>query len=94
MQDRVYEYICNRADFMRTTDIQSTTVNIIFMVYTFQDDPDNKGHRQLVLSSVEGTSHANLQQAILYKEAPLRDAFCQSIKASLDRTLSIAPTTG
>jgi len=39
----------------------------------------------MVLDAVEGTSHSNLQQAVLYKEAPSREAFCDQIKRSLKR---------
>lgn len=85
MQDAVYDYVCGSADFMRSTDVMKDTVNIIFMVYRFEDDPTKPGTQRLVLSKVEGTSHANLQQAVLYKEALDRSAFCESIKKSLAR---------
>ena len=86
MQDVVYDYIRNWADFMRSNDVKGNTVNIIFMTYRYEKDPDDVGAQRLVLDRVEGTSHANLQQAVLYKEAPSRDAFCQQIKRSLDRS--------
>ncbi len=86
MQDVVYDYIRNWADFMRSDDVKGSTVNIIFMAYRYEDDPDEAGAKRLVLDTVEGTSHANLQQAVLYKEAPTRDAFCEQIKRSLIRS--------
>ncbi len=42
------------------------------------------------LVTVEGTSHSSLQNAILYKEAPSREAFAAQIKRSLTRSISIA----
>jgi len=85
MQDVVYDYVCNSADFMRSADVRSPSVNIIFMAYRFEDDDLNSDSKRLVLSKVEGTSHANLQQAVLYKEAPDRAAFCDRIRHSLNR---------
>ncbi|MDE0453152.1 MAG: NotI family restriction endonuclease [Gammaproteobacteria bacterium] len=86
MQDVVYDYICNWAEFMRSDDVKGSTVNIIFMAYRYEDDPNSSGAPKLVLDTIEGTSHANLQQAVLYKEAPSRDAFCQQIKRALHRS--------
>ena len=86
MQDVVYDYIRDWAEFMRSDDVKGNTVNIIFMAYRYEDDPNDVGAQRLVLDKVEGTSHANLQQAVLYKEAPSRDAFCQQIKRSLLRS--------
>lgn len=86
MQDVVYDYICNWADFMRSHDVRGSAVNIIFMSYRYEDDPSNVGAQRLVLDKVEGTSHANLQQAVLYKEAPSRDAFCEQIQRALHRS--------
>lgn len=81
VQDVVYKYICERFEFMRSTDVKNATTNIIFMAYRYdlQDGP------RLVLDTVEGTSHSNLQQAVLYKEAPSRDAFCDRIKRAIHR---------
>ncbi len=86
MQDMVYDYIRNWAEFMRSDDVKGSTVNIIFMAYRYEDDPNHAGAKRLVLDTVEGTSHANLQQAVLYKEAPSRTAFCEQIKRSLIRS--------
>lgn len=85
IQEQIYRDIVARADFMRTTDLTSNTVNIIFMTYRFEDDPNRPGEFIPVLTTVEGTGHANLQQAILYKKAPTRDEFCNRIAASLGR---------
>ncbi|WP_417519889.1 hypothetical protein [Minwuia sp.] len=86
IQDEVYDYICRDADFFRTasrSDFASPQVNIIFMSYQFIDD--GNGGYDLALDKVEGTSHSNLQQAVLYKSAPSRDDFCQKIAAALNR---------
>ena len=83
IQDEVYNYICEDADFMRSTDISSPNVNIIFMSYRYEDD--GLGGYRLKLDKVEGTHHSNLQTAVLYKTAPTRDAFCEKISAALNR---------
>lgn len=86
MQDVVYDYICNWAEFMRSSNVKGNTVNIIFMIYGFENDPNNPEAQQLVLKKVEGTSHANLQQAVLYKEAPSKLEFCEQIKHAINRS--------
>ncbi len=83
IQDQVYRRIIEGADFMRTKNVADSTVNIIFMTYNFTDDPERPGQYRLQLNTVEGTSHSNLQQAILYKEPPSREEFCEQIKRSL-----------
>jgi hypothetical protein len=88
MQDVVYRNICKRAAFLRSADIKSPTVNIIFMAYRYEVDPVSKQYR-LVLDTVEGTSHADLQQAIIYKTPPSRDEFCMQIKRSLSGSISM-----
>ena len=88
MQDVVYDYICNWADFMRSHDVKGSSVNIIFMAYRYEDDPTKVGAQRLVLDRVEGTSHANLQQAVLYKAAPSREDFCRQIERSLRRSVT------
>ncbi|WP_416914726.1 MAG: NotI family restriction endonuclease [Roseicyclus sp.] len=85
IQDQVYQSVIDKADFMRSTDITNATVNIIFMTYVFEDDPNRPGEFRPKLKRVEGTSHANLQQAILYKEAPSKDAFKHKISEALKR---------
>ncbi len=85
VQDVVYKYICERFEFMRSTDVKSQTTNIIFMTYRFAPDAENPPYQKFVLDKIEGTSHSNLQQAVLYKEAPSRAAFCDQIKRSLKR---------
>lgn len=82
VQDVFYAYIQDWADFLRTPDVRQNTVNIIFMSYRFEADPASPGAQRLALDAVEGTSHANLQQAVLYKEAPSRGSFCEQIKRS------------
>lgn len=86
IQEQIYRNIVERAAFMRTTDVKGGDVNIIFMTYRFDHDPDRPGQYHPILTTVEGTSHASLSQAILYKEAPTRDAFCARISASMKRT--------
>lgn len=87
IQDQVYQYITDRADFMRSTDVKNPNVNIIFMTYRFEDDPDAPGQFRPLLQRVEGTAHTNLQSAFLYKNAPSRLAFESSIKTSLERNI-------
>jgi hypothetical protein len=70
---------------MRSTDVKSTTTNIIFMTYRYEPDSEHPPAQRLVLDKVEGTSHSNLQQAVLYKEAPSKAASCAQIKRSLTR---------
>jgi hypothetical protein len=65
--------------------MQSLEVNIIFMACRFDEAAAEGGMAPLVIDQVEGTSHANLQQAVLYKDAPHRDDFCQQIKSALNR---------
>ncbi len=85
IQEQIYRNIVERAAFMRTPDVKGADVNIIFMTYRFDHDPDRPGQFRPALTTVEGTSHASLSQAILYKEAPTRDAFCARISASMKR---------
>ena len=88
--DQVYKYIMARADFMRSPDVRSPQVNIIFMTYKLDHDPGRPGEYKPVLVTVEGTSHSSLQNAILYKEAPLKEAFCAQIKRSLVRAVNLS----
>lgn len=88
--DQVYQYITERADFMRASDVTSPTVNIIFMTYRMENDPDRPGEYKPQLVTVEGTSHSNLQNAILYKEAPQKEEFCAQIKRSLVRAVNLS----
>lgn len=86
IQEQIYRNIVDRADFMRSANVKNDpTVNIIFMTYRFENDPERPGQFKPVLATVEGTSHSALSQAILYKEAPSRDQFCDQIKRSLSR---------
>jgi hypothetical protein len=88
--EQVYQYITARADFMRSPDVKSPQVNIIFMTYRLEDDPDRPGEYRPRLVTVEGTSHANLQAAILYKDAPGREMFTAQIKRSLVRAVNLS----
>lgn len=88
--EQVYRYIIDRADFIRSTDVKSAQVNIIFMTYRLEHDPTRPGQYRPQLVTVEGTSHSSLQNAILYKEAPNREAFSAQIKRSLVRAVNIS----
>lgn len=81
----MYQSAIEKAGFKRSTDIASNTVNIVFMTYVFENDPKRPGQFRLTPKRVEGMSQANLQQAILYKEAPSRDAFKGKIFDALRR---------
>jgi Restriction endonuclease NotI len=85
IQDEVYDYFRSDADFFTTTDIDSSNVNIVFMVYGFEAGGTDGREQKLVLKRVEGTHHSNLQQAVLYKSAPSRDAFVARIKKAMNR---------
>lgn len=92
--DQVYQYIKSRADFLCSTDVRSPQVNIIFMTYCLEADPARPGEYRPRLVTVEGTSHSNLQNAILYKDPPERLAFTAQIKRSLVRAVSLADLIG
>lgn len=85
IQDQVYDYVIEKAAFMRTENISDSTVNIVFMTYVFEDDPDRPGEFRPALRRIEGTSHSSLQQAILYKEAPSKAAFKEKIADAINR---------
>ena len=87
---QVYEYIIARADFMRSTDVKGPQVNIIFMTYRLAPDPQRPGEYKPELVTVEGTSHAGLQQAILYQTPPDKNAFTNRIQHSLVRAVNLA----
>ena len=89
MQDVVYNYVRDWADFMRSADVKGNTVNIIFVSYRYEDDLVTPGAKRFVLDQFEGTSHSNLQQAELYKEAPARDQFCAQMQKALARSVSL-----
>src|SRR5690606_7931334 len=88
--DQVYERITGQADFLRSVGVKDSQVNIIFMTYRLQHDPRRPGEYRPQLVRVEGTSHSSLQNAILYKEAPKKEAFCEQIKRSLVRAVNLA----
>ncbi|MEN9062190.1 NotI family restriction endonuclease [Ponticoccus litoralis] len=85
IQDQVYQSVIDKADFMRTPNVRDKTVNIVFMTYVFEDDPTRPGEFRPKISRVEGTSHASLQNAIMYKEAPAIDDFKAKISGALSR---------
>lgn len=88
--EQVYQYITARADFMRSSDVTNPNVNIIFMTYRLEADPTRPGEYRPKLVTVEGTSHSNLQSAMMYKDAPQRDAFTDRIKHSLVRAVNLS----
>lgn len=79
IQDVVYDYFKSEADFPVFPHKNNPQANIVFMVYGFEDN--DKGEPSLVLKTVEGTHHSNLQNAILYKAAPDRNQFIDRIKS-------------
>jgi hypothetical protein len=85
MQDVVLDDICERFEFMRTEEVKNPSVNIIFMSYGLMADAAAPSGYRLVLKEVQGTSHASLQQAVLYAKAPSRDQFAEQIKRARDR---------
>jgi hypothetical protein len=88
--DQVYKYITTRADFMRSTDVRAATVNVIFMTYRLTEDPQRPGEYKPELVTVEGTSHSNLQNAILYAEPPSQAEFRSRIERSLVRAVNLS----
>lgn len=88
--EQVYQYITGRADFIRSPDVKNAQVNIIFMTYRLEHDPDRPGEFRPRVATVEGTSHSSLQNAILYQDAPQREAFTARIKRSLVRAVNLA----
>lgn len=93
--EQVYRYILGRAAFMKTTDVKNDPqVNIIFMTYCLENDPIQLGEFRPRLVTVEGTSHTNLQNAILYKDAPSKETFADQIKRSLVRGVSLPDLIG
>lgn len=88
--EQIYQYILNRADFVRSPDVKNAQINIIFMTYILEHDPARPGEYHPKLVTVEGTHHSNLQSAILYKEPPKKEDFTMRIKHSLRRAVSLA----
>jgi hypothetical protein len=88
--EQVYQHIVGRADFMRSPDVKSPQVNIIFMTYRLEHDPTRSGEYRPRLVTVEGTSHSSLQAAIMYKDAPKKEAFTAQITRSLVRSVKLA----
>jgi hypothetical protein len=86
IQDEVYNYICEKFHFMRQSNVQDPTVNIIFMSYKFDPVDPAKNKYKLVFDKVEGTSHSNLQQAVIYAQAPSKDDFHSRIREALKRS--------
>ncbi len=83
IQDQVYKYIKNKYKFMAQKDVSDPTVNVIFMAYRFIGTPE-EGY-SLELASVEGASHAALQQAVLYAPPPNKAEFHSHIQSALGR---------
>ncbi|MDD5586647.1 MAG: NotI family restriction endonuclease [Alphaproteobacteria bacterium] len=85
IQEQVYKYIKKEADFMCSKNVKDANVNIIFMTYAFDRDPERLGQYKPILQTIEGTSHSSLQNAVLYKNALNREEFCAQISRSLTR---------
>lgn len=81
IQDVVYDYFKSEAEFPIFSHENNPQANIVFMVYGFQDTED--GNTKMVLKTVEGTHHSNLQNAILYKNPPDRSAFIEKIESRI-----------
>ena len=88
--EQVYRYIVSRADFIRSTDVKNAQVNIVFMTYRLESDPTRPGEFRPALVTVEGTSHSSLQNAMMYQDAPAKDAFIHQVKRSLARAVNLA----
>jgi len=88
IQDQIYQTMINKADFMRIENIADSQVNIIFLTYIFEDDPNIPGQFRPRVARVEGTNHAGLQQAILYTQAPAAGEFKERIANSIARSRS------
>jgi len=88
--EQVYQYITGRADFIRSKDVKNAQVNIIFMTYRLEHDPTRVGEYRPRLVTVEGTSHSSLQNAMMYQDAPKKEAFTARIKGSLVRAVKLA----
>tara|TARA_R100000406_G_C3101828_1_gene122184 strand:- start:232 stop:1110 length:879 start_codon:yes stop_codon:yes gene_type:complete len=87
--EQVYQYIVGRADFIRSTDVKNAQVNIVFMTYRLEHDPTRPGEFRPALVTVEGTSHSSLQNAMMYQDAPAKEAFTNQIKRSLSRAVNL-----
>jgi len=85
MQDVIYQSIVDRFDFFRSPKVREKTINIIFVVYKMVPDSALPGEMKLEFDFVEGTTHSNLQSAVLYASAPTRDKFLERVAASLGR---------
>jgi Restriction endonuclease NotI len=85
IQDEVYDYFRKDANFFTTSDLSDPQVNIVFMIYAFENGGTDGREKRLVLQRMEGTHHSNLQQAVLYKTAPDKAAFISRIKKAMAR---------
>lgn len=81
VQDVVFDDIYNRGAFQIAADPRES--NIVFMVYKYASDSANPGRFVFELDRVVGTHHTNLQNAVLYREPPSRQEFCQKIQSKL-----------
>ncbi len=79
IQDVVYDYFKSEADFPIFPHENNPQANIVFMVYGFESKDGEED--KLVLKKVEGTHHSNLQNAILYRNAPDRELFIEKIRS-------------
>jgi len=84
MQDVVFDDIRSRYQFLTTKNLADPAVNIIFLVYKLSKDPRTGGWC-LKKTNAVGTSHANLQQAVMYASPPLRNDFLKSIERAAYR---------
>ncbi len=84
IQDVVFNNMEQRTPFMKAESAKDANANIVFMVYKFSKNLNDRGEYIMELDRVVGTGHANLQSAILYKTPPSKEEFCQRIESKLN----------
>jgi hypothetical protein len=84
MQDIVFEDIQSRFQFLTTPNLSDPAVNIVFLVYEMIQDTHSSEYR-LSRKAVIGTSHANLQQAVMYAGPPDKQEFIARINKARNR---------
>jgi hypothetical protein len=85
IQDKVYDYFRKDADFPTFNNPNDPNLNVVFMIYSLEDDPTSGSRGTIRLDRVEATHHSNLQNAVLYKSTPNKQLFETAILSSLRR---------
>lgn len=88
--DQVYDEIVRHGRFVVAQDVRDPQTSIVFMTYRLEPDPARPGEFIPVLRRVVGTSHAALQNAVLYNELLPREAFAARVLGSIDRPIDLA----